>query len=69
MKLRAWILAATIAAATALLTTPNAQACVINPDGECMRPVLTGQPLHGHAKHHPTTPTHRPKRHKPPLEP
>jgi hypothetical protein len=69
MKLRAWILAATIAAATAFLTTPTAQACVINPDGDCMRPVLTGQPSHSHAKHQPAKPTHRPKRHKPPLEP
>ena len=42
MKTRVLILAATIAAATASLTTPTAQACVINPDGECMRPVADG---------------------------
>jgi len=69
MKTRVLILAATIAAAAASLTTSTAQACVINPDGACMRPVVTGQSLLGHAKDQPTTPTTRTKRHKPPLEP
>jgi hypothetical protein len=69
MKTRVLILAATIAAATGSFTAPTARACVINPDGECMRPVVTGQPSSGHARHQPTKPTKRPKRHKPPLEP
>ena len=69
MKTPVLILTATIAAATGLLTTPTAQACVINPDGDCIRPLLTGQPSPGQPRHQPTTPTHRPKPHKPPLEP
>jgi hypothetical protein len=70
MKLRAWILAATVAAATGSLTAPTAQACVINPDGECLRAsTVRLQPTAGKETHRPTRPTTRPKRPKPPLEP
>jgi hypothetical protein len=69
MKIRAWILAAAIAATTGALTTPTAQACVINADGECLSAVLRSQPSPLAGKHQPTKPTTRPKRHKPPLEP
>jgi hypothetical protein len=69
MKLRAWILAATIAAATGSLTAPTAQACVINPDGECLRSnTVRTQPAADKKTHRPTKPTTRP-RSKPPLEP
>jgi hypothetical protein len=69
MKTRAWILAAVIAATTGSLTTPTAQACVIDPDGACLSAVVRSQPSPGDGKHQPTKPTIRPKRHKPPLEP
>jgi hypothetical protein len=69
MKIRAWILAATIAAATGSLTAPTAQACVINPDGECMTAVVKSQPSTGIGKHKTTHPIRHQRRHKPPLEP
>ena len=47
MKVRAWILAATIAAATGSLAAPTAQACAINPDGECLTAVVRSQPSTG----------------------
>ena len=68
MKIRAWILAATIAAATGSLTAPTAQACVINPDGECMAAVVKSQPSTGIGKHKVTQPTRHHKRHKRPLK-
>jgi hypothetical protein len=60
MKVRAWILAATIAAATGFLTTaaPAAQACVINPDGECLTAIARGHPSAGLGEN-PTKPTAR----------
>jgi hypothetical protein len=69
MKIRAWILAATIVAATGSLTAPTAQACAINPDGECLTAVVRSQPSTGVGKHKPTQPVRHQKRHKPPLEP
>jgi hypothetical protein len=69
MKIRAWILAATIAAATGSLTAPTAQACVINPDGECMTAVVKSQPSTGVGRHKTTHPIRHQRRHKPPLEP
>ena len=58
MKIRAWIIAAAIAAASGFATAPTAQACVINPDGECLTSVVRHQP----SQHKPTT--HK-KRHLP----
>ena len=68
MKTRALILAATIAAATGFLTTPTAQACVINADGDCLA-AATSQTSRGDGKQKPAKPTRRPRRPKPPLEP
>ena len=69
MKIRAWIVAAAIAAASGFATAPTAQACVINPDGECLTSVVRSQPSTGIGKHKPTQPTRHQRRHKPPLEP
>jgi hypothetical protein len=44
MRIRAWIVAAAIAAASGFATAPTAQACVINPDGECLTSVVRCQP-------------------------
>jgi hypothetical protein len=44
MKIRAWIIAAAIAAASGFATAPSAQACVIDPDGECLTSVVRSQP-------------------------
>ncbi len=59
MKARAWILAAAIAATTGSLTAPTAQACVINPDGDCLRavPTLRSEPAPADGKKQPTRPT------------
>lgn len=69
MKIRAWILAASIVAATASFTAPTAQACAITPDGECMTAVVRSQPSTGIEKHKTTHPIRHQRRHKPPLEP
>src|SRR4051812_9646560 len=44
MKIRTWIIAAAIAAASGFATAPTAQACVIDPDGECLTSVVRSQP-------------------------
>ena len=57
MKIRAWIVAAAIAAASGFATAPTAQACVINPDGECLTSVVrnTSHNQATHKKHHLST--------------
>ena len=68
MKIRAWIVAAAIAAASAFATAPIAQACVINPDGECLTSVVRSQPSKpstGLAKKKPVKPVKHKKRHLP----
>ena len=47
MKFRAWIIAAAIAAVSGFATAPTAQACVINPNGECLTSVVKHQPSTG----------------------
>jgi len=66
MKIRAWIIVAAIAAASGFATAPAAQACVINPDGECLTSVVRSQPSTGDAKNKPTKPVRHKKRHLPP---
>jgi hypothetical protein len=44
MKIRTWIIAAAIAAASGFATAPTAQACVIDPNGECLTSVVRSQP-------------------------
>jgi len=68
MKIRALILAATIASVTASFTAPTAQACAIFPNGECITAVLRSLPATGVAKHKVTQPTRHHKRHKRPLK-
>ena len=63
MKIRALILAATIATVTASFTAPTAKACVIYPDGECMATVVQSHPSTGVAKHKVTQPARHHKRH------
>jgi hypothetical protein len=68
MKIRAWIVAAAIAAASGFATAPTAQACVINPDGECLTSVVRSQPSQpstGLAKKNPAKPVKHKKRHLP----
>ncbi len=69
MKIRAWILAATIVAASASFTAPTAQACAITPDGECLTAVVRSQPSTAIGKHKTIQPIRHQRRHKPPLEP
>ncbi len=68
MKIRALIIAATIAAATASLTAPTAQACVIYDNDGCMPTVVTNQPSTGVVKHKVTLPARHHKRHTRRLE-
>jgi hypothetical protein len=66
MKIRAWIVAAAIAAASGFATAQTAQACVINPDGECMTSVVRHQPSQpstGHTHKKPAKPVAHKKRH------
>ena len=65
MKIRAWIVAAAIAAASGFATAPTAQACVINPDGECLTSVVRSQPSTGDAKKKPAKPGTHKRRHVP----
>ncbi len=65
MKIRAWIVAAAIAAASGF-ATPTAQACVLNPDGECLKSVVRAQPSQpsaGRANNKPAKPVTHGKRH------
>ena len=69
MKIRAWIIAAAIAAASAFATAPTAQACVINPNGECLTSVVRTQPSQPStrdAKNRPAKPGKHKKRHSSP---
>ena len=53
MKIHAWIAAAAIAAASGFATAPTAQACVIDPAGECLTSVVKSQhKLATHKKQH-----------------
>lgn len=65
MKIRAWIVALAIAAASAFATAQTAQACVINPDNECMTSVVRSQPSTGDLKKKPAKPATHKKRHLP----
>ena len=67
MKIRALIIAATIAARRPL-TAPTAQACVIYDDDGCMPTVVTNQPSTGVVKHKVTLPARHHKRHTRRLE-
>ena len=68
MKTRASILVATIAAAAGFLTTPTAQACVIDVDGECLA-AATSQTSRGDRKQQPAKSTALSKRQKSQLAP
>jgi hypothetical protein len=68
MKTRISILAATIAAATGFLTTPTAQACAIDTEGECLAAVAN-QTARGEGKQTAAKASPRTKRPKPPLQP
>jgi hypothetical protein len=52
MKIRAWIIAAAIAAASGFATATTAQASVLNPDGDGLTSVVSSQPSQtGFARH------------------
>jgi len=59
MKIRTWIVAAAIAAASGFATAPTAQACAINAEGECLTSVVRSQPSK------PAKPVKHKKRHLP----
>ena len=66
MKIRAWIVAGAIAAASGFATAPTAQACVLSADGErCLTSVRhqPSQPAFGDAKNKPAKPVKHKKRH------
>jgi len=64
MKIRAKMIAAAIAAASAFAMAATAQACVINPDGECLTSVVRSQPSQtGIAKHKSAKPVTHQKLH------
>src|SRR3954471_3095473 len=66
MNIRAWIVAAAIAAASGFAPPRTTQACVINPDGECLASVVRSQPRQpstGDAKNKAAKPATHKKRH------
>ncbi|MFL5936341.1 MAG: hypothetical protein ACJ76U_05805 [Gaiellaceae bacterium] len=62
MKIRAWIVAAAIAAASGFATAPTAQACVIDADGQCLTSVVRSRPSQPSK---PAKPAKHKKRHLP----